>query len=102
MPHYKDGSEAKVGDNVKGYGYNVKHPDGTQKLIHGVVIGIVPDSQSCNIRVAHITTHKLPQSFEYPTAELFHQVGVLTTIGNESCGATVSLEYGECSSFEKI
>jgi hypothetical protein len=36
MPHYKDGREAKVGDLVRGSGYNVKEP------ITGFVVAVKP------------------------------------------------------------
>lgn len=46
MPHYSDGQIAKLGDLVKGKPYNFPHE------ITGVVVGVVPDSESCNVRVA--------------------------------------------------
>lgn len=47
MPHYKNGREAKVGDQVLGRGYNVKH------IISGVVVGITPGAECCNVEIAH-------------------------------------------------
>lgn len=53
--HYKDGTEAKVGDLVKGTTYNT--PKGS---IHvGVLLGITPGSTSCNARMAMVTAHSL-------------------------------------------
>lgn len=46
--HYKDGTEAKAGDLVKGTVYN------TKGVIVGVMLGITPVSSACNCRVALI------------------------------------------------
>jgi len=46
--HYKDGTEAKVGDLVKGTTYNT--PKGSIQI--GVMLGITPGSSACNCRVA--------------------------------------------------
>lgn len=46
--HYKDGTEAKVGDVVKGTVYNY----GRGKEIVGTMISITPGSDSCNCQVA--------------------------------------------------
>jgi len=43
--HYKDGTEAKVGDLVKGTVYN------TKGVIVGTMLGITPGSSACNCRV---------------------------------------------------
>lgn len=81
MPHYADGTEAKVGDVVCGTGYNVKHQ------ISGVVANIVPNSEACNIQVVHTiamkyhnsdgsVSHSLPlQSIEYGETKAFIKVG---------------------------
>lgn len=46
MPHYRDGTEAKLGDLIKGKPYNTDHE------VTGVCVGITPDSDACNLRVA--------------------------------------------------
>lgn len=46
MPHYKDGSEAKVGDQVVGKLYN----SGPEPKA-GVIISITPGAESCNAMV---------------------------------------------------
>lgn len=48
MPHYRDGTEAKVGDQVTGKLYNT---DGVRA---GTIISITPGSDSCNAMVAFI------------------------------------------------
>lgn len=50
MPHYADGTEAKVGDLVKGKPYNTPHE------IVGEIVQITPSTDSCNCIVAFIKT----------------------------------------------
>jgi hypothetical protein len=109
MPHYKDGTGAKVGDVVKGIGYNVKDENGQLKEIIGTVVGITPGSMSCNIQVAHIVTRQVDADFASWQAmyDFFEQKGV-TGCGaeggtdNKWVVAKVCLEYGQCDHFEKI
>jgi hypothetical protein len=46
MPHYIDGTEAKVGDIARGKPYNTPYE------VVGVITGITPDADSCNLRIA--------------------------------------------------
>lgn len=46
MPHYRDGTEAQVGDKVKFTGWN-------GKVQVGEVSSIAPGATSCNATVAH-------------------------------------------------
>jgi len=48
MPHYKDGSKAKVGDIVAATHYSGKSL--------GVVVNIQPSAESCNLQLARIAT----------------------------------------------
>lgn len=48
MPHYKDGTEAKVGDQVVGKLYN------TAGIRAGTIISITPGADSCNAQVAFV------------------------------------------------
>ena len=74
IPHYSSGTEAKVGDIVHGKGYNVPYE------ITGVVVSIIPNSESCNIQVAHATRR---------------QFGLGTI-------PMIDVEYGETKAFEKV
>jgi hypothetical protein len=110
MPHYKGGAEAKIGDVVKGKGYNVKDADGQLKEIVGTVVGITPDSMSCNIQVAHVVYQEAPAEYAAwaNMYAYFSEKGVTGcgpqggTHGTPKVMARVSLEYGECRHFEKI
>lgn len=100
MPHYKDGTEAKIGDVVRGKGYNV------EAVIIGTVVGITPGSASCNIQVAHVVTKEFDGA--YPDHNLFVQKCVIGCgadggkAGTPKVGAGVNLEYGQCDAFEKV
>ena|SRR5689334_3619483 len=108
MPHYKDGTETKVGDVVRGKGYNLKDADGNLREFVGTVVGVTPGSASCNIQVAHIEARELPESIplsDYVLSEfLLKGVKGSGPNGNSkpSMGGIVRLEYGQCDHFEKI
>jgi hypothetical protein len=53
MPHYKDGSEAKIGDQVYGKLYN------TEGLRAGTILSITPGVESCNALVGFQMTMPL-------------------------------------------
>lgn len=48
MPHYSDGTEAKIGDQVYGKMYN------TLGVRAGTIISITPGSESCNAMVGFL------------------------------------------------
>jgi hypothetical protein len=99
--HYKDGTEAKIGDIVKGRGYNV------QREIVGTVVGLTPGSASCNIQVAHVLTVAFEGAALIPNHRLYVRTGVIGCGANggargDAIGAYVDLEYGQCDAFEKV
>ena len=49
--HYSNGREAKIGDLVKGKGYNLKH-----ELV-GIVVQLKPGTATCNITIATVGKH---------------------------------------------
>lgn len=99
MPHYKDGTEAKVGDIVKGTGYNVKDKDGSPRVIHGKVIQVTK-AESCNLAVAHLD-EKSPLLYNHE-----HPIERDNVTGHTQIGYGVavipSVEYGATKDFEKI
>lgn len=97
--HYKDGTEAKLGDFVKGTGYNVKNPDKTPRIIVGKVVGLTPGSHSCNIQVAHILTASLAKD-QFPPFQLYAEKGVRSQ--DNTFGAFLDREYGQCDEFELV
>jgi hypothetical protein len=66
--HYANGRAAKVGDIVRGKGYNVKHE------IIGVLVSAKPAETSCNCSVAHVG-----QSSQ-PVAEGWFNAGTSETV----------------------
>lgn len=100
MPHYADGQLAKIGDHVVGRGYNVK------EAISGIVVGVIEDSESCNLRVAFLKPSDLRKA--HPT-DSYNCAKPLGLIGG--CGHTividhipldVGMEYGDTKGFSKI
>ena len=75
MPHYKDGSPAKVGDMVRGKPYNTPHE------VTGVVTLVTPGQESCNLKVAFAGTAQLSDGT------------VLVRLVDD---------YGETAAFEKV
>lgn len=93
MPHYSDGTEAKVGDIVRGKGYNQKDANGLKEIV-AIVTGITPSTATCNVTLlipdgalGHFTTsradgaasdkvtgHVITGIFEYGQADHFVKV----------------------------
>ena len=101
MPHYADGSPAKIGDHVIGMGYNVKHP------ISGIVVGVIEGSESCNLRVAYIDqqpVRKADPNNAYdsakPTGHVIGYSGMCIVV--DSVPLKVDMEYGDTKGFNKI
>jgi hypothetical protein len=97
--HYKDGTPAKVGDLVRGIGYNIKHE------IQGIVVGCVA-SDTCNIQVAHVQNdgpYDGTLVFSGPTPDPAgpNENGIPRTVPTLTY-LRVAREYGEAKNFEKI
>ena len=91
--HYKDGTPAKLGDIIKGHGYNVKNEDGTPKELTGIVIGL-SGGDTCNLRLGYDfadTAGYTPQD----TASILDGRYNLVQV-------RCQMEYGETKAFEKI
>jgi len=71
MPHYADGTEAKVGDQVTGKLYN------SEGIKAGVIISITPDQESCNAQVQFTETKPIVDAVmpEAPRMALFSKDG---------------------------
>jgi hypothetical protein len=89
MPHYADGTEAKIGDIVRGVGYNVKHE------IIGKVVNVRP-GESCTLSVATVTT-KTPVHFTSLDGQAPD-----TTKPFAACHVVAEIEYGDTKCFTKI
>lgn len=92
MPHYKDGTEAKIGDVVKGKGYNIKHE------ITGVVVGLKVGEKVCNVTVATITR----DVYTNLTLPVVVKDGKVEALENGSLNVPATFEYGQADAFEKI
>ena len=104
MPHYKDGTEAKVGDVVKGRGYNIPH-EITGKVVQ---VRAGPSAQGgCTLSVAHVG---IGSRLYCPIGEAPHLQPVQAPPGSSpgsflatpTYKADVDVEYGDTVAFEKI
>lgn len=86
MPHYKDGTPAKVGDVVKGKGYNVKHE------IVGILVKLTP-GPTCNVTIAYVGIGSQLRAHCDRDGKPYE---------GQPLRATAEFEYGQADAFEKI
>lgn len=71
--HYKDGTEAKLGDIARGRGYNLPYD------VQGVVVGLNEGQDSCGIHLA-VPTLQLPLGTQRaPFVGLYEEHGTCST-----------------------
>lgn len=93
MPHYADGTEAKVKDRVRGKGYNIKGPDGLPAEFEGIVVGITPGAGTCNVRVATLRP---------ATDNDFMAFRVASSSPPDNNLVAIEVEYGQADAFRKV
>jgi hypothetical protein len=88
MPHYSDGTEAKVGDLVFGVTHSSKTP------VAGYVVSIQPAATSCNMYVAALR----------PVKDLSALWGACFAFNSNgrSFHATATAEIANCDSFSLL
>ena len=100
MPHYIDGTEAKLGDVVRGVSYNTKG-----KEVVGTIVQITPGSDTCNCIITWIESIGLPTLPDNKTwNEVLYNSGLynVKTVGyppNPVSVLTIQQDYGECKAF---
>jgi hypothetical protein len=94
MPHYADGTEAQLGDNVKGKPYNTPHE------VTGVVVGLVQGSESCNLRVAFTRPFHRTKDFGIGDERGVYIKGYDPVMAGVS--VTIEVDYGETKAFTLI
>lgn len=92
MPHYKDGTKAKIGDIVKGRGYNIKHE------IIGAVVGVKEYAESCNLTVQCVAK-TAGAGLEMRHVKFLGEDG--KAVDARICVPSIA-EYGQADAFEKI
>lgn len=92
MPHYVDGTEAVVGDVVRGKGYNIKDENGELATIVGILVGVTPGVEQCNVKVL------IPTAIAPTLANLASPLDGLTTY----FAVPGRIEYGQADHFEKV
>ena len=96
MPHYKDGTEAKVGDVVKGKPYN------TPCEVVGTVVQITPGSESCNLVVAFTHVERISTEEQNTLAKHAHGVRHVFISRDGPMLVLGKTDYGETKAFEKL
>ncbi len=101
MPHYRDGTEAKVGDLVRGVSYNRE-----KRQIVGTIIQITPGVETCNCMVAFASIKPLPKLPDdaKPWHELLPAFGARCTYHSDGHLSVVlhDVDYGETREFELV
>lgn len=82
MAHYKNGAAAHIGDIARGRGYNLPYD------VQGVVVGLTPGSESCNIHLA-VLRAAVP-------------VGTMPGTAMATPYPTIYEEHGTCGEFELV
>jgi hypothetical protein len=100
MPHYQDGTEAKVGDRVRGTGYNPQSRGyDPEKGIEGIVTDVRAGSNergACTLTVAFLTT---------PSQTFDRGDGVSRSNANcfaDGIALRMDIEYGDTVGFTKV
>ena len=94
MPHYKDGTLAKVGDLVKGKSYN----EGASGIV-GTVIQIRQDTDTCNCVVAYTDVLDLDK---LDTVWTNFSTGQMWNGSHKRMFLIPKVDYGELRAFEKV
>jgi hypothetical protein len=88
--HYSNGREAKLGDLVRGRGYNVKHE------IIGRLITARPQETACNCTVAYVGVNSEVKFTAYIAPENSDW------LSSSNAQVTASIEYGQLDGFVAI
>lgn len=105
MPHYKDGTPAKIGDTVKGKGYNLRITDGELRELVGTVVDVRPGTETCNLTVFVPEIIDLGENFQWPNTQIFAlREGLHTVLRADGHTVAVKclIEFGQTDAFEKI
>jgi len=96
--HYKDGTPAAVGDQIKGKPYNTDHE------IVGIMTSITPGADSCNCKVAFVEVKNLDEVIIGSQGILSCDLSKSTPenpIGEKKL-IILREDYGQCSDFLKV
>lgn len=100
--HYANGRAAKIGDLVRGKGYNLKYE------FTGVLVNAQPNSTTCNAQVATVAPPPSIDKKRYNGSSYFGTVHVNADetgweyIGSYPSQITPCIEYGQLDAFVAI
>lgn len=91
MPHYADGTPARIGDQVVGVPYNTQG-----KQIVGIVAGLIPGTDACNLRVVY---HEIvdPATTSETNAFMYHH-----QYGQQPTFFATRFDYGAVKDFRLL
>lgn len=89
--HYSNGREARLGDVVKGKGYNIKHE------IIGIVTHLTPGTDTCNITVACVGFGNY--GYQASGVMFVEKETGKWRASDQSPTVQSTLEYGQCDAF---
>lgn len=99
--HYKDGTEAKVGDLVKGTAYNTKDAKGQPRVIVGTMLQITPGSDTCNCVVGFVEHEPATVDNMMKRASYGESV-VARRLNDGPVFVVAKTDYSECKAFELV
>ena len=91
MPHYQDGTEAKVGDLVRGKLYN------TPKDVVGTVVSVTPNAESCNCTVAFVEVTTIGKDDKVSADK-----ATTTSYDGQRVAMRACFDYGETKAFSLV
>lgn len=99
--HYSNGRAAKVGDVVKGKGYNIKHE------IVGLLIQASPAATACNCQIATVTKgsqvlHNAFPEGPKPAGQQDDRLFFVGTYPPSFHSVVATVEYGQLDAFVAI
>lgn len=101
--HYSDGTEAKVGDLVKGTCYNTKNADGTPRVVVGEMLQITPGSETCNCQVGFFESEPVSDEIRtYLINKGLYNVVTLAMLNAGTRRCVAKVDYSECKAFTLV
>lgn len=94
MPHYKDGTQAEIGDFIKGKPYNASH-----EVVAGTLVSITPGCDTCNCIIAFIKEQVIDENYHPEGEKSIHAIrcndGIIRFF-------KMVMDYGAVKDFERI
>lgn len=101
--HYADGTEAKVGDLVKGTCYNTKDASGKDRVIAGVMLQITPGSDTCNCVVGFFDSEPVSDDIvRFINEKGYYAVIPIVSLNDGKRRVIGKTDYSECKALTLV